>query len=217
MQTDELGIVTSARVKAALFAARHPHLERRIKGQRPVFLNAQETHITVDCRTGARSFERICPPVEIVVEKPVRPVRVAASEPPAPFHDHWRTPEGKHALAMSERVDALAQRVKVGDIMRAVSEVAGISMGQLCGVSRERKYSHPRHIAMLLVREFRPDLSLPKVGFLFGNRDHTTVMHAERESRQRIETSLEHRHWYDAARASLLDQYGQPEHHKGAT
>ena len=40
-----------------------------------------------------------------------------------------------------------------------------------------------RQIAMYLCRELT-DLSLPKIGQQFGNRDHTTVMHAERKIRQ---------------------------------
>ncbi len=37
-----------------------------------------------------------------------------------------------------------------------------------------------RHIAMYLCRELT-DLSLPKIGQLFGSRDHTTVLHAHRK------------------------------------
>ncbi len=201
MTVERLGIVDSARDLARRFAERHPAIRRRIMGLGPDVSNAKETHITVDCRTGKRTFARIVPPPK--VDKP-RPVVVPFSPSPgSKFHDQWHTPEGRRKLAMLEGIDAPVSTIRVGDIMRAVSEASGISVAQLCGVSREKKYAHPRHIAMLLVGEFRPDLSLPKVGFLFGNRDHTTVMHGQHESRIRIEKSQTHRDWYDAARAII--------------
>ena len=202
-QTDEFGIVTRARLRAALFSQRHPQLERKIMGRRPVYLNAKETHITVNCATGERSFERIEKPMP--APKPVaRPVAapIPSGPPPAPFNDHWKTDEGKRQLALSEQVNILSDRAKIGDIMAAVAKVAGITTAQMCGASREKRFAHPRHIAMLLCRDLRPDLSMPKIGFLF-NRDHTTVLHADRQSRRRVEESATHRGWYDRAKELL--------------
>jgi chromosomal replication initiator protein len=40
-------------------------------------------------------------------------------------------------------------------------------------------------MAMYLCRELT-DLSLPKIGEKFGNRDHTTVLHAEKKIRAQM-------------------------------
>ena len=42
---------------------------------------------------------------------------------------------------------------------------------------RARSVSHPRQVAMYLCRELTPR-SLPEIGRLFGNRDHSTVIYA---------------------------------------
>ncbi len=59
----------------------------------------------------------------------------------------------------------------------------GLSIDDLCGISRSRVLVTARQIAMYLCRELT-DLSLPKIGQQFGGRDHTTVMHADRKIRQ---------------------------------
>ena len=59
----------------------------------------------------------------------------------------------------------------------------GLSIDDLCGSSRSRVLVTARQIAMYLCRELT-DLSLPKIGQAFGNRDHTTVMHANRKIRE---------------------------------
>ena len=201
MQEDELGIVTSSRLRAAFFAARHPHLERKINGQAPVFLNAKNTRIEVDLKTGRRSIERT---VEIVAAPPPpkpKPTYVAPVIAP-----NWHTPEGKRELAKSEAVEAISDRVRVGDIINAVAQVTGISAAQICGVSRQKAVAHPRHLAMLLCKELRPDLSQPKVGFLFGDRDHTTVMSGQNAAVERVDTCLMHKRWYDRARLILTEK-----------
>ncbi len=56
----------------------------------------------------------------------------------------------------------------------------GLSIEELTGPSRGRHLVMARQIAMYLCRELTP-LSLPKIGAQFGNRDHTTVMYADRK------------------------------------
>jgi chromosomal replication initiator protein len=62
-------------------------------------------------------------------------------------------------------------------IKKQVCKHFSIKVSDIESPKRERKYSYPRQIAMYLCRKMT-DLSLPKVGESFGNRDHTTVIHA---------------------------------------
>ena len=68
-------------------------------------------------------------------------------------------------------------------IMSEVANYFGVTVDDLCAGSRTHVLVTARQIAMYLCRELT-DLSLPKIGALFGGRDHTTVMHADRKIRQ---------------------------------
>ncbi len=63
------------------------------------------------------------------------------------------------------------------DIIAATAQYFRLSVDDLYGSSRSQSVATARQIAMYLCRE-RTNLSLPKIGQLFGNRDHTTVMYA---------------------------------------
>jgi len=67
-------------------------------------------------------------------------------------------------------------------IMSEAAHYFGVSLEELTGPSRSRALVAARQIAMYLCRELT-DLSLPRIGQIFGGRDHTTVMHAERKVR----------------------------------
>lgn len=63
------------------------------------------------------------------------------------------------------------------EIMNSVANYYGISVNDLTGNSRVAQVAIARQIAMYICRE-QTNLSLPKIGQIFGNRDHTTVMYA---------------------------------------
>ncbi|MCD2498560.1 MULTISPECIES: chromosomal replication initiator protein DnaA [Microbacterium] len=63
------------------------------------------------------------------------------------------------------------------DIINATAAYFKLSVDDLYGSSRSQAVATARQIAMYLCRE-RTSLSLPKIGQLFGGRDHTTVMYA---------------------------------------
>jgi chromosomal replication initiator protein len=70
-------------------------------------------------------------------------------------------------------------------IMAATAEYFGLTMEDLCGSSRSRALVNARQVAMYLCRELT-EMSLPKIGQMFGGRDHTTVIHADRKIRAQM-------------------------------
>ncbi len=70
--------------------------------------------------------------------------------------------------------------ITAGLIIAQTAAYFGLAIEELTGPSRGRHLVMARQIAMYLCRELT-DLSLPKIGAQFGNRDHTTVMYADRK------------------------------------
>lgn len=70
-------------------------------------------------------------------------------------------------------------------IMGQTADYFSVSIDALCSPDRSRVLVNARQIAMYLCRELT-ELSLPKIGQLFGGRDHTTVMHANRKIREQM-------------------------------
>jgi chromosomal replication initiator protein len=66
------------------------------------------------------------------------------------------------------------------DIINITAEYFKLGVDELTGSSRAQAIATARQISMYLCREMT-NLSLPKIGQLFGGRDHTTVMHAYRK------------------------------------
>ncbi len=94
-------------------------------------------------------------------------------------------------LALAEMVlkDLIADdqdaEVTPSAIMGQTANYFGVTIEALCSADRSRVLVNARQIAMYLCRELT-ELSLPKIGQLFGGRDHTTVMHANRKIRQQM-------------------------------
>ena len=72
------------------------------------------------------------------------------------------------------------RRPKIEDILRIISRHYGVSKGDLLSQRRHRSVVWPRQIGMYLAKQLTMR-SLPEIGRRFGNRDHTTVLHAIRK------------------------------------
>ena len=65
-----------------------------------------------------------------------------------------------------------------------------LTLKEIVSQRRSRNISFPRQIAMYLCRNLT-DMSLPKIGEVFGGRDHTTVIHAKDKIADKIKDEPE--------------------------
>lgn len=81
------------------------------------------------------------------------------------------------------------KQISIQEIQQVVSSRYKIKMEEFLAKKRTRNVAYPRQIAMYLCRELTA-YSLPRIGDLFGGRDHTTVIHAcEKINKERKEDS----------------------------
>jgi chromosomal replication initiator protein len=69
------------------------------------------------------------------------------------------------------------RRITIEEIQRKVAEHFSIRLTDMSSARRARSVARPRQVAMYLAKQLT-QRSLPEIGRRFGNRDHTTVMHA---------------------------------------
>src|SRR5207248_9651195 len=72
-----------------------------------------------------------------------------------------------------------SRKVGVEGIQTTVAEYFKIKMADMHSKKRGRNVARPRQVAMALAKD-RTRMGLPEIGEAFGNRDHTTVLHASR-------------------------------------
>ena len=72
------------------------------------------------------------------------------------------------------------KQVRIEDIQRIVSKHYSLSRTELLSNRRSQTVVKPRQVAMYLSKTMTAR-SLPEIGKRFGNRDHTTVLHAVRK------------------------------------
>lgn len=78
---------------------------------------------------------------------------------------------------LSDQLRASERRVTIEEIQKRVAEHFNIKLSEMHSSRRAIAVARPRQIAMYLAKQLTTR-SLPEIGRKFGNRDHTTVMHA---------------------------------------
>jgi len=102
------------------------------------------------------------------------------------LHAHWQYMHTPITMEVAETVirdlvqGAEPRRVRIEDIIKLVSRHFGVSKPDILSQRRHRSVVWPRQIGMYLSKQLTAR-SLPEIGRRFGNRDHTTVLHAIRK------------------------------------
>ncbi len=79
--------------------------------------------------------------------------------------------------ALRDQLASQDKMVTVENIKKTVAQHYNIKTSDLDSKRRTRSIARPRQVAMSLSKELT-NHSLPEIGTFFGNRDHTTVLHA---------------------------------------
>ncbi|MBR0657339.1 chromosomal replication initiator protein DnaA [Plastoroseomonas arctica] len=78
---------------------------------------------------------------------------------------------------LKDMLRAHDRRLTIEEIQKRVAEHYNIRLTDMSSARRARNVARPRQVAMYLAKKLT-QRSLPEIGRRFGNRDHTTVMHA---------------------------------------
>jgi chromosomal replication initiator protein len=79
--------------------------------------------------------------------------------------------------ALQDILSVASRQVSVEGIQKTVAEYFKIKISDMHSKKRSRNVARPRQVAMALAKDLT-QMSLPEIGEAFGNRDHTTVLHA---------------------------------------
>ena len=79
--------------------------------------------------------------------------------------------------ALRDIIHVANRQINVEGIQKTVAEYFKIKISDMHSKRRNRNIARPRQVAMALAKDLT-QMSLPEIGEAFGNRDHTTVLHA---------------------------------------
>jgi hypothetical protein len=103
---------------------------------------------------------------------------------------------------------AANDRLLIKQIQAVVAQHFHIPIDEMWSARRGREIARPRQVAMFLATRLT-SRSLPEIGRRFGNRDHTTVIHAKRQIEKLTGTDAELARDVAVIR-SKLQSHGQP-------
>ena len=109
---------------------------------------------------------------------------------------------------IAELADVQEERpISIADIERAVADRYKLKGALLRSKKRNKEIAHARHVAMYLARTLT-SASLPQIGKNFGDRDHTSVLHACNKIKGMVEEDWRFKEEVEQLIRTLQDSVG---------
>jgi chromosomal replication initiator protein len=106
--------------------------------------------------------------------------------------------------ALSDLIRPQITAVDINDIQKETAKHYAIMVSDLSSKSRKQHIVTARQMAMFICHELT-SLSLAKIGRNFGNRDHSTVLHACNKVKLRLENETQSKNNYDIIKLRLAN------------
>ena len=106
-----------------------------------------------------------------------------------------------------EAMGSAIDRPTPDQIIEIIAILSNLQPDALKGDRRSRHLAWPRQVAMTLVKEALPKMSFPQIGKAFGDKDHTTVMHARKRTELYLERGDAMAQLYGKARVIIDEKW----------
>ena len=106
--------------------------------------------------------------------------------------------------ALGDLIKPQIKNIDVNDIQKEVAKHYALTVSDLSSKSRKQHTVLARQVAIYICHELS-SLSLNKIGKQFGNRDHSTVIHAIKKIKEKLEQSSDIKNDYDLIKLKLAN------------
>ncbi len=92
---------------------------------------------------------------------------------------------------------------KVNGLLKIVAKTLDMEVSDLKKVCRERRYVWLRHISTMVVQQYFPKTTLKEICVMYGQSNHTTILHSARSGHKLLKTDREFKSDYRLVQAHI--------------
>lgn len=81
----------------------------------------------------------------------------------------------------------MSSQISIDEVIRVVSKTFHVDENEIKSNSRVEQVAMARHVCMYLTRKLIPSMSLSNIATAFGRNDHSTVIHADKKIKEKLD------------------------------